>query len=68
MILCQRLRIDSQGRVQIPRELMEDALLCNGDYVYISVDEVSREFVIAKQNSIAHSFVDENCQIKARIE
>lgn len=68
MILCQRLRIDSQGRVQIPRELMEEAMLSNGDYVYISVDEVSREFVIAKQDSVVHSFVDENCQMKARIE
>lgn len=68
MVLCQRLKIDSQGRVQIPRELMEEALLCSGDFVYISVDESSREFVIAKQDSIIHSLVDENRQMKTRIE
>lgn len=58
MILCQKAKIDNQGRIAIPKELLEAAGLSAGDYLYITVGESSTELVIAKQNSERHLNVD----------
>lgn len=58
MILCQKAKIDNQGRVAIPKELLDAAGLSAGDYLYITVGEQSTEIVIAKQNSGRHLSAD----------
>lgn len=58
MILCQKAKIDNQGRVAIPKELLEAAGLRAGDYLYITVGEQSTEIVIAKQGSGRHLNAD----------
>lgn len=48
MLLCRKVKIDPQGRVQIPKEMMKEAELKPGDTLYVSVDEDSKVFVITQ--------------------
>ena len=48
MLLCRKVRIDPQGRVQIPKEMLNEANLEEGDTLYILVSEETGDLQITK--------------------
>lgn len=46
MILCQKLKIDQNYRIALPRELVREAGLDVGNTLYIQVDEKAKSLII----------------------
>lgn len=46
MVLCQKAKIDNQGRIAIPKDMLTEAGLKAGDMLYVHVDEANHDLVI----------------------
>jgi AbrB family looped-hinge helix DNA binding protein len=69
MILCQKAKIDNQGRIAIPKELLQEAGLSPGDYLYISVDETCKSLVVTDGKHLVKClWLNEPMQHKNSIE
>lgn len=46
MVLCQKRKVNAKNRIQIPTEIAEGMGIREGDSVYISFDEKTKEIKI----------------------